>query len=158
MKNDSADQTRRRFLNWFLGTSLGALCVSIAYPVIRYLTPPEATSEPATNEVEVGLTNDRAFVEKGYVITRLGGKPVIVIRVSPTDFRAFSAVCTHLDCIVGYRISKHLIWCNCHNGRYNLQGQVVGGPPPKPLQRFGVHLVSKPGMAAQTVVVSRSRA
>ena len=148
------DPGRRRVLNWFVGSSLGALLVSIVYPVVRFLNPPEVETA-STNEVEAGATNDPEFVAKGYKIVRFGSEPVIVVRVSDTDFRAFSAVCTHLACIVEYVKANQVIHCNCHNGQFDLHGQVVGGPPPKPLPPFNVHLVADAG-GSQQVVVSRS--
>lgn len=147
--------TRRRFVNWLLGTSVGALAVAILYPVVRFLSPPER-AEAATNQVEVGPVNDPAFLDKGYKIVSFGAEPVIVVRVASEEFRAFAATCTHLSCIVEYRKDKELIWCNCHDGQFNLKGQVVGGPPPSPLPVFSVHLVSESPALPKTVVVSRS--
>ena len=146
--------SRRRLLNWLLGTSFGAVLAAVVYPVARFLNPPELETA-ATNEVDAGTANDPAFVANGYKIVRFGSEAVIVVRVSETDFRAFSAVCTHLACIVEYRKANQLIHCNCHNGEFNLQGQVVGGPPPKPLPPFRVHLVAGAG-GAQQVIVSRA--
>lgn len=148
------DPGRRRVLNWFLGTSLGALVASMLYPVARFLTPPE-TETAATNQVDAGTANDPEFAAKGYKIVRFGAEPVIVVRVGETDFRAFSAVCTHLACIVEYRKANQIIQCNCHNGQFNLQGQVVGGPPPKPLPPFGVHIIAGTD-GSPHVIVSRS--
>jgi len=152
---DEPDIGRRRFLNWFLGTAVGALFAAIAYPVIRFLSPPEV-AEASANEVDAGPVNDPAFVENGFKIVSFGPDPVIVVRAAEGDYRAFSATCTHLSCIVGFRKEVGLIWCNCHNGQFNLQGQVVGGPPPRPLERFDVHLVAKASGQPETVVVSRS--
>jgi cytochrome b6-f complex iron-sulfur subunit len=81
---------------------------------------------------------------------------VILIRVSATDFRAFSATCTHLSCIVEFRKARDLIWCNCHNGVYDLNGRNVGGPPPRPLTPFEVHLVSGGPGQPEKLVVSRT--
>ena len=143
--------SRRRLLNWFLGTSFGALLSVIIYPVARFLSPPEVETA-AANEADAGVASDPEFIEKGYKIVQFGNDPVVVIRVSEADFRAFSAVCTHLACIVEYSKSRQQIGCNCHNGHFNLQGQVVGGPPPKPLAAFGVHLVAQPGSAPHVIV------
>jgi Rieske Fe-S protein len=146
---------RRRFLNWFLGTAAGALVAAVAYPVIRFLSPPEV-AEASANEVEAGPVNDPAFIQDGFKIVSFGADPVIVVRAAEGDYRAFSATCTHLSCIVGFRKEKGLIWCYCHNGQFDLQGKNVGGPPPRPLDRFAVHLVAKAGGQPETVVISRS--
>lgn len=147
--------TRRGFVNWFLGTSVGALLVAVVYPVLAFLNPPE-TAEASANEVEAGPVNDQDFVEKGFKIVSIGAEPVIVVRVAEGSFRAFAATCTHLSCIVEYRKDKHLIWCNCHNGAFDLQGKNVAGPPPRPLEAFKVHLVAKGTGQPDAVVVSRS--
>jgi cytochrome b6-f complex iron-sulfur subunit len=144
---------RRRFLNWFLGTTLGGLALAILYPIARFLRPPEVP-EATTSQVEAGLVNAPEFLSQGYKIVRFGSEPVIVIRVTDDDFRAFSATCTHLACIVEYQRKEKRIWCNCHNGVYDLQGRNIGGPPPKPLTKYDVHLVEQTGQPA-TVIVAK---
>lgn len=54
------------------------------------------------------------------------------------SLKAFSAVCTHLECTVQYRPDMERIWCACHNGIYDLNGRNVAGPPPRPLDVFKV--------------------
>lgn len=148
-------ESRRRFLNWFLGTAAGAMAVAVLYPIFRFVSPPEVP-EASTNQVEAGPTNDPELLEKGFKIVRFGADPVILIRLSETEYRAFAGTCTHLDCIVEFQKDKQRIWCNCHNGDYNLHGQVVAGPPPKPLEPFKVDLVFKGSGQPQTIVVSRA--
>jgi Rieske Fe-S protein len=149
----TAGYGRRRFLDWFLGSSVVALFAAVAYPVLRFISPPELP-ESTTNRVEAGRTNDPELVEKGYKIVRFGAEPVLLIRLAHGDLRAFSATCTHLDCIVEYQQAKQRIWCNCHGGEYNLHGQVVGGPPPKPLAKYQVHVLG--GADAGTIVISKA--
>ena len=147
--------SRRGFLGWFLGTSVGALCVSIAYPILRFVSPPRIP-EATTNQVEAGAVNDPELLERGFKIVRFGGDPVILLRVADDEFRAFSATCTHLDCIVEYQSTKQRIWCNCHGGEYDLNGRNVAGPPPRPLTPYEVHVVAGgPGQPA-TLVVARA--
>ena len=154
MEGQSVKVDRRRLINWFLGTSFGALVVAIVYPVLRFITPPRL-AEASTNQLEAGPTDDKAFLDKGFKIIRFGAEPVILLKVSDTDFRAFSATCTHLDCIVGYQKDRTRIFCNCHGGTYDLTGRNVGGPPPRPLTPFKVNLVAK-GSGPSTIVVSRA--
>ena len=82
-------------------------------------------------------------------IVKFGSRPVLLVRVNETEWRAFSAVCTHLNCTVQYQETSHQIWCACHNGLYDLNGRVVSGPPPRPLDEFTVHL------RGEDVIVSR---
>lgn len=146
---------RRRFLNWFLGTSAGSLVVAVLYPVARFVSPPRVP-EASTNQVEAGLTNDPELLEKGFRIIRFGQEPVIVVRVSDTEIYANSATCTHLDCVVEFRKDKSQIWCNCHNGAYDLTGRNVAGPPPKPLTPYKVDLVAKASGQPAMIVVSKA--
>ena len=61
------------------------------------------------------------------------GAPDIVIRDSNGGIRAFSAVCTHAGCTVGYESGT--IVCPCHGGEYSAEtGEVIAGPPPAPLE------------------------
>jgi thiosulfate dehydrogenase [quinone] large subunit len=58
--------------------------------------------------------------------------PDIVIRQSDGSLDAFSAICTHAGCTVGYEGDQ--IVCPCHGGTYSpTTGEVTGGPPPAPL-------------------------
>lgn len=60
------------------------------------------------------------------------GSPDILIREADGSLKAFSAVCTHAGCTVGYDGSE--IYCPCHGGTYSAEtGEVTGGPPPAPL-------------------------
>ncbi len=61
------------------------------------------------------------------------GAPDILIREEDGSLKAFSAVCTHAGCTVGYDGSR--IYCPCHGGTYSPEtGAVTGGPPPAPLE------------------------
>ncbi|HVS31184.1 MAG TPA: ubiquinol-cytochrome c reductase iron-sulfur subunit [Thermoanaerobaculia bacterium] len=145
---------RRKLLNWFLGTSFGALLVSIVYPVVRFVTPPRI-AEASMNEVEAGLAEDPGLIEKGFKIVRFGADPVILVRTADAKFYAYSATCTHLDCIVGFQKEHSRIWCHCHGGGYDLAGRNVIGPPPRPLTAYKVNLVEKaPG--SSTIVISKA--
>ena len=146
---------RRRFLNWLLGTTAGTLVASVLYPVLRYVSPPRIP-EATTAQVEAGSVNDPELLEKGFKIIRFGSEPVIVVRVSDTEVHALSATCTHLDCVVEYRKDKERIWCNCHNGQYDLTGRNVAGPPPKPLTPYKVDLVAKDRGQPSVIVVSKA--
>lgn len=129
--------TRRRLVSWLLGTSLGAVAVSVLYPILRYVLPPPE-SEAQTGRVLAGHRSE--LPPNSGEIFRFGAKPGILIDTPAGEFRAFSAVCTHLACTVQYRKDLQEIWCACHGGRYNLEGVPVAGPPPRPLERYDVAL------------------
>jgi len=126
----------------------------IIYPVFRFLRPPEIP-EATTNQVSAGRIDDPQLLEKGFKIVHFGAEPVILLKISDNEYRAFTATCTHLACTVEYRRDKHLIWCNCHNGSYDLTGKNVGGPPPRPLTPYKVNLVES-SKGPSEIVVSRA--
>lgn len=128
---------RRGFLNWFLGTSVGALCVSVMYPVARYVSPPDIP-EAQTKRVTAGTEGELKPNEAK--IFRFGGRPGILVRTADNTYKAFEATCTHLNCTVQYRDDLRQIWCACHNGMFDLTGRVVSGPPPRPLEEYEVHV------------------
>jgi len=58
---------------------------------------------------------------------------VVVTQPTAGEFKAFSAVCTHMGCIVN-QISNQTIDCPCHGSQYSITtGAVVSGPAPRPL-------------------------
>lgn len=128
---------RRRFLNYLLGTSVVATLGAILYPVFRFMVPPEIV-EAQSNSVVAGKLND--IPANSGKIFKFGSKPGILIKTQAGDVKAFSASCTHLDCIVQYDPASKAIICACHNGKYDLTGKNVSGPPPRPLEEFTVNI------------------
>ena len=128
---------RRNLVQWLLGGGLAASIVSFRYPALKFMNPPEVP-EAAVNEASVGKA--AGFKANAGKIVKFGSRPVLLIRVDETEWRAFSATCTHLNCTVQYQETSRQIWCACHNGFYNLNGQVVSGPPPRPLDEYTVHI------------------
>lgn len=62
--------------------------------------------------------------------------PVIAMRLNDGELVAFSSVCTHLSCAVLWRREKGVLECPCHNGIFDERtGEVVAGPPPRPLPK-----------------------
>jgi len=80
-----------------------------------------ASALAATSEIPVG--SGKIFTPEKVVVTQ----PV------SGDFKAFSAVCTHMGCIVS-QISDGTIDCPCHGSQFSIKdGSVVSGPAPSPL-------------------------
>jgi len=140
MKSDSVptgqpESDRRDFLKYILGGGLLAWLAAVLYPIMAYMKPPQQAEVEVTS-VKAGKVS--AMEKESGVIVRFGNKPVILVRNAAGEFRAFSATCTHLDCTVQFRKDMGLIWCACHNGRYDLNGRNVAGPPPRPLDEYRV--------------------
>ena len=143
--------SRRTFLDSLLAVGFVSTAVAIAYPVAWYLVPP-ASGEPDTASA-VAAKAAELKPNSGKVF-KFGSRPGIVVRTADGEVRAFSAVCTHLDCTVQFKGDTSQLWCACHNGMYDLGGNVVAGPPPRPLERFTVNVRGE-GADAE-IVVSRA--
>lgn len=128
---------RRRFIAWFLRTSVGALAAAVLFPVFRFLSPPSVAEDTGTR-VLAGRVSEMG--REKWKIFPFGSEPGILVETSPGAYAAFSATCTHLDCTVQFENSSKRIWCACHNGYYDLQGRNVAGPPPKPLTPYEVQV------------------
>lgn len=142
---------RRTFLDAVLSMGFVSTAVAIAYPVLRFLVPP-AGGEPATASVVAAKAS--ALKPNSGLLFKFGNKPGIVVRTADGEIRALSAVCTHLECTVQFKADTGQLWCACHNGVYDLAGNVVSGPPPRALEKLVVNLRGEPG--EEDIVVSRT--
>jgi Rieske Fe-S protein len=137
---------RRYFVNGLLSSGIGATIVSVVYPILKFIIPPE-TGESAVMSVSVGRPAD--VQPNSGTIFKFGGEPGLLVRTAEGELRAFSARCTHLNCTVQYDPSAKEIICACHGGQFDLNGKNVAGPPPKPLTAYSVNV------RGDEVVVSR---
>ncbi|PTL37096.1 plastoquinol--plastocyanin reductase [Candidatus Methylomirabilis limnetica] len=128
----------RRTVNWLLGSSIGVLFVSILYPVVKYLIPPKL-AEPTTFSVTLPWKLAELKANSGRIF-RFRSRPGLLVKTSAGELKAFSAVCSHLECTVQYREERQDIWCACHNGVFDLNGKNISGPPPRPLESLKLNV------------------
>jgi Rieske Fe-S protein len=133
-----ASDSRRKWLSWLLGGSLGATLVTFLYPVLRYVVPPR-TAEPSLSEVDLDLKPTDIAPGSGRIVP-FAGKPVLLFRTAAGELKALAGTCTHLACTVQFRPDRSDIWCACHDGVYDANGTNVSGPPPRPLNRIDVNV------------------
>jgi Rieske Fe-S protein len=138
MAEPHAPPSRRRFLDWLLGTSVGGLVLAVLYPVVRYIVPPVA-AESATASVTLPFAPGDLAPNTGRIF-KFGSRAGLLVRTAGGELRAFSATCTHLACIVQYRPDLGHVWCACHNGHFDLNGRNIAGPPPTPLETYAVRV------------------
>jgi Rieske Fe-S protein len=133
--------TRRSFLNIALGGCGLAVAGSVAYPLVSFIQPPENAESQRTS-----TTLDKKFSEiqpGDWSIFRFGNKPGIWImreNDGENELLAYSATCTHLNCIVEYLPEDNILFCPCHKGSFDINGVNISGPPPKPLDKFVVQV------------------
>lgn len=129
--------SRRGFVEFLLGSGFLATAAAIIYPVVRYFVPPK-TADLGGDSVVAAKVGD--LKPNSGKIFRFGSRPGLLILTADGQYRAMSAVCTHLSCTVQYRPDLKEVWCACHNGTYDLDGRNISGPPPRPLQTYDVQV------------------
>jgi Rieske Fe-S protein len=146
--SDKQEVSRREFLStatWAIGALLGA---GFVLPAVAYIVGPalqeEETSEwiqiGATNKIELGTpTLFKATIERqtGWIVNQ-EEISAYVLTEDGREYIAMSNICTHLGCRVRWIEDQDEFFCPCHNGIFNKDGEVVAGPPPRPLDRFEV--------------------
>ena len=133
--------SRRGFLAWGLWAVAGILGTAAAWPLYelgsRRLKEKKLVfydALPLDDLPEVGI-------KKVELTLRGGTRPdtrIFIKQDAAGNLTAFSAVCSHLGCLVNFDIFKQEFICPCHGGRYNTDGRPIAGPPPAPLARLPV--------------------
>ncbi len=104
-------------------------------------SPPPATIPAGVERVGSSYRIDLARVPalretNGFLI--IGTIPAaIVVNLGSNNFRAFTAVCTHDNCLVS-SFGNNRITCNCHGSQFDTTGRVITGPATQPLRSFTV--------------------
>ncbi len=129
---------RRKFLTILTRAFLSLWGLGGVGVVAAYLRPRTGLEEPGERVVRVGMLDEFRVGEARLV--RHGSKPFFVIRLDEQRVTAVSAVCTHVRCILGFDRERRALTCPCHDGRFDLAGNVVSGPPPRPLPTYEVSL------------------
>ena len=137
---------RRNFVDIFFGGSLLATIAAFLYPVVRYVLPSKSAGV-VQNSVTAAKAGE--LPPNAAKIFKFGSAPAFLVNTAEGNLFALSAVCTHLTCTVRYDGDTGTLFCPCHNGRFDLSGNVLSGPPPRPLETYAVK-VSGPD-----IIVSR---
>jgi Rieske Fe-S protein len=136
--NEEKKISRRTFLDWLLAGGLVLWLIAFIAPVLSFVWPAQRRG-PGMQTASAGKVDD--FAEWQAKAVPLNGHPVIIVR-TPQGFRAFTAICTHLGCIVGWDAQRRQFACPCHAGFFDINGRVVSGPPPRPLTEYGVAVIN----------------
>jgi len=132
---------------WTIG---GMITLSLGLPAVAYVVGPAIKSEVSqvwirigsTTKVELGTpTLFKVKIERktGWIVKE-EEKAVYVLTDNGRDFLVMSNICTHLGCRVRWINDQGQFFCPCHNAIFDKYGNVVSGPPPRPLDRFAMKL------------------
>jgi Rieske Fe-S protein len=124
-------------LNLAIAATAGTATVLGAWPVARFVAPPEEVVD--ARRVVVGKRED--FAPDTVKLVRRASLPVLIVADRAGALRAYDARCTHLGCTLGYDRGHRHLACACHGGRFALDGRVIAGPPPRDLRVLTVRTV-----------------
>jgi Rieske Fe-S protein len=120
--------------------------VVVGIPAIAYLLSPALKTRAADAWVALGpLENYPVGEPTLFTFTRtkvngwektVNSYGVYVYRPSESEVTAFSNVCTHLSCRVNWKGDVQEYVCPCHDAHFDINGGVVSGPPPRPMDQF----------------------
>ena len=134
---ERSEMTRRTFLIMLLSTTGALGAAGLLAPIIRYAYPtvqgvPVAKLKVATT---AQLTAAGGELDFDYQDT-----PSSLVTLQDGTYAGVSRVCTHLGCIIKWEGNDTRFFCPCHAGVFSPTGQVISGPPPRPLAKLAVRV------------------
>lgn len=137
---------RRDFVKLVTAGVATVIATMLGLPVVRYLIDPALEEQETSAWIPLGrldafeinkptLVNFSHTRRHGWEKT-VSSYAVYVVRRSAQDIVVFSNRCTHLACRVNWREEEQQYVCPCHDGRFGREGEVLSGPPPRPLERY----------------------
>ena len=127
------DAGRRSFFNRLFQIVMGLWGVAFITVVVSYIKAPRESKGIEEKIKRVGPLSELQVGSAKFVADEL--QPMWVIRNSSDEIIALSATCTHLRCILQWDKDSGRLVCPCHAGAFDLNGNVVSGPPPRSLTR-----------------------
>lgn len=143
---DKKQLDRRGFLGFATWAIGGLLSAAMGVPAIAYIVGPALRDSKTQNWIPVGSTSKveigtptlfKMKVERkaGWIVSE-EEIAAFVLTENGRDFIAMSNICTHLGCRVRWIAERQQFLSPCHNGIFDKNGNVVSGPPPRPLDRY----------------------
>ncbi len=129
-------QERRRFLMWLVRGFGSLWALGAAWVAAAFIQPPKDGRGLGETALDAGPI-DSLLVGHGRLV-RHGRQPVWVVCTGEDTYVGMSAVCTHLHCVLDWDAEKRVMDCPCHAGSFDLNGNVLSGPAPTPLERYAV--------------------
>lgn len=140
---------RREFLNAsILGLSL-LIGASLFIPGATYFLSPAWKKEDEdwiflgnAEKIPSGKPTKVEFIQrrKDGWMTIEEKRSAWVVTKNQKEFTVFDPHCTHLGCPYRWDEAKGEFLCPCHNAVFNMEGEVLSGPPPRPLDRYEVKM------------------
>jgi len=137
---DDGTLSRRSFLTRLLALTAVLAGAELAAPIIRYAYPVVRTPIGQRQKVATvsQLTPLGKFVDFDYQEV-----PCTLLQLDDARYVALSRICTHLGCVVKWQGESRQFRCPCHAGYFTPTGEVISGPPPRPLPQLKIARVGQ---------------
>lgn len=143
------DSTRRSFFGWVSAAAAAVIALGLAVPLVGYVVSPalKRREESWTDVGPAAALPERDPVQleyvtstrEGYMETRVR-KAVWAVKQQDGQVTVYSPTCTHLGCGYSWKAAERRFECPCHLSKFDLDGRVLGGPAPRPLDRLPVKI------------------
>lgn len=143
-----SDVSRRDFIKVTTGIVGGLIGAALGLPAVAYFLDPafKAGAKEAwipvgkIADMEIGKPYPFSFTRvqvNGWERTSTAHGGYAILRsADPNDILLLNSRCTHLACTVNWKEEAQVYACPCHDAQFSKEGAVLGGPPPRPLDRY----------------------
>jgi menaquinol-cytochrome c reductase iron-sulfur subunit len=146
---ESPGTTRRGFYAAAIYGLWAIITAALGLPALMYLlVPPKLRRQNDWVEAgDISQLEPGTPVEMTFRRNRIDGWKVTsekstawVVKLSKDQVVAYAPQCTHLGCAYHWDQEKDQFVCPCHNSLFSLEGKVLDGPAPRPLDRYQTKL------------------
>jgi menaquinol-cytochrome c reductase iron-sulfur subunit len=146
LSSNEEELGRRKFLAGIIGVVAGTVGFVVGVPAVAYIISPGVKQQSEAEWITLGPVSGLTVnvpspfpysraIQDGWVQSSQAGV-AYAVTYDGVNVTVYSDVCTHLSCRVTWRDERDAFVCPCHDGVFNVHGQVVSGPPPRPLDQF----------------------
>jgi len=148
----ASETTRRSFYTGFIYAAWSVFSAALAVPAALYLfLPPTNRKDPGWIDVtDLDSIPSGAPTEVSFQRKRVDGWKVTsekttawIVKEAEDQVVAYSPQCTHLGCAYHWEDQTHTFVCPCHSSEFSINGDVLSGPAPRPLDRYPVKIEAR---------------
>ncbi len=166
-KSSEESSSRRTFMMVIIGLISSIIGVALTIPVLGVVLSPLFRKRDIVwtklgkfSDLEIKPLAPKFIpvyfkVKEGWSVNTLP-RQVIVVKTIGGKFLFFSNQCTHLGCPIHWVPARQKFLCPCHGGMFNALGEVVGGPPPRPLYKW-VHKIENDAVYIQNKFIDNPK-
>ena len=140
-------QKRRTFFKVGMAAIGGLIGLAMAVPLVGFAISP-AFRKASKKWVDLGIVDllkGSRYKKINYTFNAKDGwvgtnkrRSVYVTDKGDGNFVVYSRVCSHLGCLVRWDEAQDQFFCPCHGAVFDSAGNVVAGPPPRPMEKLQV--------------------